>query len=246
MSTKPKGIVCYSADELNHFYIKGDGANSEMLVGYETTADDTELPIYLQSSTISILRGAVKKTLQSELDNIETTASGLDVAVENNETNLNTEIATARANETTNATAITTEQTRALAAESTITTTIDGISTSVGTTMTALQASIDAEVIRAGNAEDTNTTAITSLSTNTADNLQTESDARIAADATLTTDVATNANAISTEETRATTAETGLQSQITNLLSNVDGTTLKSLAELVSDYNANGATIQAS
>jgi hypothetical protein len=24
MSTKPKGIVCYSADELNHFYIKGD------------------------------------------------------------------------------------------------------------------------------------------------------------------------------------------------------------------------------
>jgi hypothetical protein len=149
---------------------------------------------------------------------------------------------TARANETTNATAVTTEQTRALAAESAIITTIDGLNTSVAAAIAAL----DTEVTNNYNTQQSDdaavNTALTSLLTNTAANLLTETNARIAAGATLTADVATNATAIADEETRATAAETGLQSQITNLLSNTDGTALNSLAELVADYNAGAAT----
>jgi hypothetical protein len=142
MSTKPKGVVCYSANELNHFYIKGDGSNTEILMGYETTANDTELPMYIKSSAISIMRGVAKTNLQGALNSIETNHSTLDVAVSNIEFNLNSEITTARANETTNATAVTTEQTRALAAESAITTTIDGLNISVSATVAALDTAI--------------------------------------------------------------------------------------------------------
>jgi hypothetical protein len=92
MSTKPKGVVCYSANELNHFYIKGDGANAEILIGYETTADDTELPMYIKSSSISIMRGVAKTNLQTALTTIETNHTTLDTAVSSIETNLNNEI----------------------------------------------------------------------------------------------------------------------------------------------------------
>ena len=117
MSTKSHALVCYSDNDLNHFYVKGDGANTEMLMGYETTADDTELPMYIKTSSLSIMRGAAKVNLQTTLTTIETNHSTLDASVSTIETNLNNEITTARANETTNATAITTEQTLALAAK---------------------------------------------------------------------------------------------------------------------------------
>ena len=89
MSTKPHGIACYSANDLNHFYIKGDGAKTEMLMGYETTADDTELPMYIKSSSISIMRGVTKANLQGALTSIETDHTSLDTSVSTIETNLN-------------------------------------------------------------------------------------------------------------------------------------------------------------
>lgn len=48
------------------------------------------------------------------------------------------------------------------------------------------------------------------------------------------------------EAGRAQTAEAGLQSQISSLLSNTDAVALNSLAELVADYRVNGASVSSS
>ena len=47
------------------------------------------------------------------------------------------------------------------------------------------------------------------------------------------------------EKTRAEAVEAGLQTQISNLLSNTDETALNSLAEIVQDYTDNGVTVTA-
>jgi hypothetical protein len=49
--------------------------------------------------------------------------------------------------------------------------------------------------------------------------------------------------AIAAEETRATTAEAGLQSQISNVLSNTDATALNSLAEIVTEFQNADSTL---
>jgi hypothetical protein len=109
--SKPKGLASYSQNELNCYYGKGNGTNTEWLMGYKTVSNSTKLPIYLECDSLSIIRGVAKVSLQNELDNMDTTIGGLDVAVSNNEALIISEAATARANETANASAITTEQT---------------------------------------------------------------------------------------------------------------------------------------
>lgn len=54
-----------------------------------------------------------------------------------------------------------------------------------------------------------------------------------------------NHDLILAETARSTTAEAGLQSQISNLLANTDSVALNSLAELVADYRVNGTGVSA-
>lgn len=59
--------------------------------------------------------------------------------------------------------------------------------------------------------------------------------------------VASDNQALTEAETaRATTAESGLQTQISNLLANTDAVALNSLSELVADYRVNGGTVSSS
>ena len=51
-------------------------------------------------------------------------------------------------------------------------------------------------------------------------------------------------NAVIAEASRAQSVEAGLQSQISNLLSNTDAVALNSLAELVADYRLNGSGLE--
>ena len=51
-------------------------------------------------------------------------------------------------------------------------------------------------------------------------------------------------NQLMVESGRAQTAEAGLQSQISSLLSNTDAVALNSLAELVADYRVNGSGLE--
>ena len=59
--------------------------------------------------------------------------------------------------------------------------------------------------------------------------------------------VASDNQALTEAETaRAQTAESGLQTQISNLLANTDAVALNSLAELVADYRINGSGVSSS
>jgi hypothetical protein len=114
----------------------------------------------------------------------------------------------------------------------------------MGTTIATIQGDITTEVSRATAAEGANSTTATN-NYNTLDTAITaETTARAAADTIQAGDITANAIAITAEETRATAAEASLQLQISNLLSNTDGTALNSLA--VDQFNTNGATYTAS
>ena len=217
MSTKPKGVVVYSADELKHFYIKGNGLNTEMEIGFEQTSDSSGLPIFINNESIYIMRPVFgKRELQSTLSSLETAIETLDLTVNSNTDFMDLEAATRAAETAANVTAITTEQTARIAGDSNLQTTIDGLSTSIGTTIATIQGDITNEVTRA-----------------------------TAADTQNASDITDTQMALNDETTRALGAESGLQTQISNLLSNTDGVALNSLAELVADYNAGAATYTA-
>ena len=74
--------------------------------------------------------------------------------------------------------------------------------------------------------------------------IDTERKERENADRMLDDKVSSVQNAVTVESSRAQTVEAGLQSQISNLLSNTDAVTLNSLAELVADYRLNGSGLE--
>ena len=94
-----------------------------------------------------------------------------------------------------------------------------------------IEASVTAEVSRASTAEQTLQNGIDSLDT-----------AYKAADSTLqasiTQEQSDRASAVSAEQVRAEAAEASLQSQISNILSNVDPSLIDSISELLSHVNA--------
>ncbi len=162
-----------------------------------------------------------------------TTARAAEAA---NAASLVAEAATARAAEAANASAIATENARAVAAE--------GVLAGDLATETAERITADTAIQAAVAAEATTRAA--------ADAIHTANIAGVAAD------VSTNATAIAVETARATAAENanaalvtaevaartaavaGVQSQITDLLSNVDPAALDSLAEIVAQFSSNG------
>ena len=94
-----------------------------------------------------------------------------------------------------------------------------------------LEASVTAEVNRASTAEQTLQNAIDSLDTDykAADqNLQ----------ASITQEQSDRAAAVSAEQVRAEAAEASLQSQISNILSNVDPSLIDSISELLAHVNS--------
>ena len=77
--------------------------------------------------------------------------------------------------------------------------------------------------------------------------LQSRIDNEVAARGSAITTAATNAATnLSAEQTRAEGVESGLQAQISSILSNTDAVALNSLAELVTEFTQNGSTIASS
>ena len=74
--------------------------------------------------------------------------------------------------------------------------------------------------------------------------IDTERKERENADRMLDDKVSSVQNAVTVETKRAQSVEAGLQSQISNLLSNTDAVALNSLAELVADYRLNGSGLE--
>ena len=76
--------------------------------------------------------------------------------------------------------------------------------------------------------------------------IQAEATARLDADALISVNISHTQNLVMVEAGRAQTVEAQLQAQISSLLSNTDAVALNSLAELVTDYRANGGVYQSS
>jgi len=143
-------------------------------------------------------------------------------------------------------TRLTSELNARVAADEIHSTDIATNATNIATNVTA----ISDELSRATGAESTLQANINSLGT-TVFNLQEStssalSDEVSAINNSISSEAKTAADASSAEKTRAETAEAGLQSQISSLLSNTDAVALNSLAELVADYSTNGNTVTTS
>lgn len=157
--------------------------------------------------------------------------------------------ATDAANLSTALTAVSTEQTRATTAEAGLQTNISNEATRATAAETAINAAIASLTATEAANHTTSTDAIAAeaaraLAAEAA--IQADVDANetaaaaalSAAETALQTSIDGNSAALTAEVARATAAEAGLQSQLTDIVSNVDPAALDSLSEVVSHFNA--------
>jgi hypothetical protein len=180
----------------------------------------------------------------SDLSGVITANGGRLTAAENNITALDTDI-TAEENargagdtalglrldsdKTALDTAIATETSGRIAGDSDLSAAISAEETDRIAGDASLQSAIDALTGSSNDAISSETTArTTAVATETADRIAGDSDLQSAIDA---------------EISRATSAESGLQSQISNVLSNTDATALNSLAEIVAEFQNADSTL---
>jgi len=101
---------------------------------------------------------------------------------------------------------------------------------------TTLQSNIDAEIVRATAKENSNEVKIDANTANITANYAT-------LDGKIDTEISDRQTAVTAERAWTTGQVSGLQTQITNLLSNVDATALNSLAEIVTAFEAADQTL---
>lgn len=238
ITQKSKALRIYNNDESTYMHIQENATQTNRMdVSCKKTVDDTAANMYMHfPDGLSYVHSGVTKSIGAAInDNTN------DIATNATDILANTASITANGvSIATNAAGLASEISNRAAAITALTGTVDANMVANGILIGDVAADLVTETAARVAGDSTLSDNLNAVS----NNLTTETTDRTAADLTLTNGLASAVADIATEITNRITAVAGVQTQLDGIFSgSSDG--LNSFIEVVNDYNANGATIQA-